>query len=235
MPNPRILAVIPARGGSKGIAGKNIKLLGGKPLISYTIIYAKSLFSDTDICLSTDSEEIIGMASKEGLEVPFVRPASLADDAAGSYEVIVHALDFYDQKGISYDAVALFQPTSPFRLKSHFKEALNEFDPEIDLVVSVTKTKSNPYYLLMEENKNGFLEKSKKGNFTRRQEIPEVYEINGSIYICNVESLRKYASFNDFSRIRKYVMDDIYSVDIDTMIDWNYAEFLIQRDLIAFD
>ena len=230
-----MLALIPARGGSKGIPGKNIRRLAGKSLILYTIDFARQLFVDEDICVSTDSTEIAEVAKSSGLKVPFVRPAELARDSAGSYEVIRHALKFYKDRGRSYDVVALLQPTSPFRLRVHYREALAQFTGDLDMVMSVTRTKSNPYYLLMEENAAGYLEQSKPGNFLTRQEAPVVYEINGSIYLCNTRSLDKYSSFNEFPGVRKYVMDDIYSVDIDRELDWQYAEFLAQNGLISFD
>ena len=111
-----ILYVIPARGGSKGIPGKNIKPLAGRPLISYTIEVAKQVATDiSDICLSTDDLRIIAVAEAEGLKVPFVRPAHLATDTCGTYEVLIHALDFYKSIGREYDTLVLLQPTSPFR------------------------------------------------------------------------------------------------------------------------
>jgi N-acylneuraminate cytidylyltransferase len=233
---PRVLAIVPARAGSKGIPGKNSKLLNGKPLIAYTLEYVKTLFDTGDICVSTDSQEIINIAEAYGVKAPFIRPSSLALDTSGSYEVILHALDYYSAEGKEYDAVALFQPTSPFRLKKHFVEALNSFQEEpLDMIVSVKETKSNPYYVLMEENKDGLLEKSKTGNFARRQEAPVVYEINGSIYIYDAEALRRCKSFSEFKKVRKYLMDDLYSTDIDTLPDWYFAEFLIQKGLIHFD
>jgi CMP-N,N'-diacetyllegionaminic acid synthase len=218
------LVIIPARGGSKGVPGKNIKILGGKPLIHYTIEAAQEVVANELICVTTDDAEIKACAEKAGVMVPFIRPAELASDTSGTYEVLLHALSFYENKGYSPDIVILLQPTSPFRTSYHIKKAVELYNPAIDMVVSVKETRSNPYYVLFEENENGHLEKSKKGNFMRRQDCPHVYELNGAIYVMNCESLQKQ-HYIDFKRIVKYLMDDISSIDIDSMVDWKLAEF----------
>ncbi len=226
----KLLFVIPARGGSKGVPGKNIKPLGNKPLIHYSIEYARLFTSDDNICVSTDSEAIAESAAALQLKVPFLRPAALATDTAGSYEVLQHALSFFSQLGKEYDAVVLLQPTSPLREKKHLEEALALYNDTLDMVVSVKISAANPYYNLFEENKEGYLGLSKgKGQFTRRQDMPEVYEYNGSLYIINCRSLRSKSSFRDFSAIRKYVMGERYSIDLDTLEDWNYAEYLVNK------
>ncbi|MEQ9265263.1 MAG: acylneuraminate cytidylyltransferase family protein [Balneolaceae bacterium] len=224
----RVLIIIPARGGSKGVPGKNIKKLRGKPLISYTIDAAREVLEDEYICLSTDSKEIKELAESIGLEVPFIRPSELAQDTSGTYEVLIHALDFYEQKGVSFDIVVLLQPTSPLRTKAHIKEALELYSDDLDMVVSVKETSANPYYVLFEEDSMGFLKKSKKGDFIRRQDCPRVWEYNGAIYIINVVSLRK-KKLHQFERIRKYVMDDFHSIDIDTKLDFEIADYLISK------
>lgn len=228
----KILTVIPARGGSKGIPHKNIKRLNGKPLIYYTIDCARAICNDEDICVSTDDAEIISVVEQYGLKVPFVRPAELASDTAGTYEVLLHALDFYEKQGRHYDVVLLLQNTSPFRSSLHVKEALELYKPEVDMVVSVKETSSNPYYNCFEENDKGFLQISKgDGLYTRRQDVPKAYEYNGAIYVINPESLKKMP-LGKFSKRIKYVMDDIHSVDLDNMIDWIFAEQIIKEGLL---
>lgn len=230
----KILFVIPARGGSKGIPGKNIKALAGKPLITYSIDYARQFTSDEFICVSSDDEKIIRTVEQYGLGVPFRRPAHLATDTAGSYEVILHALAFYESKGHTFDCVLLLQPTSPFRLVEHLNEALTLYTASLDMVVSTKETQANPYYLLFEENKEGFLEISKPGYaITRRQDVPKVYEFNGSFYLLNPLSLKRYQKFSEFEKVKKYVMPTLYSVDIDTPMDWVYAEFLIEKNYLT--
>jgi len=224
----RDLILITARGGSKGIPGKNIKPLNGRPLLYYTLDAACAVASHENICVSTDSDEIIRIVKEYGLDVLFKRPDDLSTDAAGSYEVILHAIDFYDQREIKYDRVVLLQPTSPFRTGTHVREALSLYQPELDMVVSVKIAHANPYFNLFEENNEGFLSQSKSGSFIRRQDCPAVYEYNGAIYIMNVQSLKNGPPEN-FSKIRKYVMTEEDSLDIDTNIDWIVADAILSE------
>lgn len=226
----KYLIIIPARGGSKGIPNKNIKLLDGKPLIHYTIEAAREVFEDADICVSTDSQEIKSVAEQTGLYVPFLRPEHLATDNAGTYDVLCHALDFFEKQDNHYDAIVLLQPTSPLREPQHIKEILQLFSSDIDMVVSVKETDSNPYYVLFEENQQGFLEKVKKGNFHRRQDCPKVWEYNGSIYVVNTAILKEKKTFQSFKKIVGYEMDAKYSLDLDTLLDWEFITFLLQKN-----
>lgn len=223
----KYLVLIPARGGSKRLPKKNIKLLNGKPLIHYAIDAAREVFSDEDICVSTDNEDIKRVAEETGLYVPFLRPDYLATDTAGSYEMILHAVEFYEKKGIEYDVVVLLQPTSPFREARQIKEAIATYSSEVDMIVSVKEAKANPYYTLFEEE-NGFLEKSKKGDFLRMQDCPKVYEYNGAIYVINVNSLKK-AKLSDFKKVKKFVMDEESSLDIDTPLDFLIAQTILTK------
>ena len=226
------LIIIPARGGSKGIPHKNIKPLNGIPLIHYTIDVARGIASDDDICVSTDDTEIIKCVESYGLKVPFVRPAELATDTAGTYEVLLHALDFYEKQGKKYDVVLLLQNTSPFRTVQHVKEALELYRPDIDMVVSVNETKTNPYYNCFEDDKDSFLKKTLDcTSFVRRQDAPKTYEYNGAIYVINPEQMKKMP-LGKFTKRIKYVMDDIHSVDLDNMMDWKYAEFIMKEGLL---
>jgi len=223
------LVIIPARGGSKGVPGKNIKKLNGQPLINYTIEAARSVFSDSQICVSTDSVEIKNTVEETGLKVPFIRPIELATDSAGTYGALLHAIEFYEKSGFHPDTIILLQPTSPFRTSSHIEEACQLFDSECDMVVSVKETKANPYYVLKEENEEGWLEKSKPGSFTRRQDCPKVYEVNGAIYIMHNHILKE-KPIGQFQKVRKYLMDEYASLDIDTKLDWQMAEYVLNSD-----
>ena len=225
----KILVIIPARGGSKGIPHKNIKPLAGKPLIHYTIDVARQIVADEDICVSTDDSEIIQCVEEYGLKVPFVRPEELATDTAGTYEVLLHALNFYEQQGKQFDVVLLLQNTSPFRTANQVKEALALYQSDIDMVVSVKECSANPYYCVFEENQDGYLKICKgDGNITRRQDAPKVYVYTGAIYAINPQSL-KQMPLNKFSRRIKYVMDEQSSLDLDTMNDWKMAELIISQ------
>ena len=224
----RTLVVIPARSGSKGLPDKNIKVLNGKPLIHYSIEVAQQIFNNEDICVSTDSDKYIKVAENTGLRIPFVRPETLSTDNATTQDVLLHCLDFYEQKGVFYDYILLLQPTSPFREKKHLEDILMENNEDCDMIVSVKETDSNPYYVLLEENEEGYLKKLMKGEFTRRQDCPKVYEYNGSIYLIRVSSLKEKL-ISSFKKIKKYEMHSKYSLDIDSEIDFDFAEFIMNK------
>ncbi len=221
----KTLYLIPARGGSKGIPGKNIKHFLGKPLICHTIDQARGAGADdADICVSTDSEEIRRVVEEYGLKVPFMRPEELATDTAGTYEVLLHALDFYEKKGIHYDTVVLLQPTSPLRRPEDIINAIGLMREGTDMVVSVCEAATNPYYNAYETDSDGNLHISKgDGRYTRRQDAPKVWEYNGAVYVMDSDSLRKM-HYSRFPRRRPYVMPAERSVDLDTPADWLRAE-----------
>lgn len=139
-------------------------------------------------------------------------------------------MDFAEQQGKRPDVVILLQPTSPFRTAQHIREAMELYHPEIDMVVSVKETKSNPYYVLFEEDEQGYLRKSKEGSFARRQDCPEVWEYNGAIYIIKTESLKE-KRLNRFKRIVKHVMDQYSSIDIDDKLDWMVSKLIVNEGL----
>ena len=227
------LIVIPARGGSKGIPHKNIKLLKGKPLICYSIDVARQYTIDDNICVTTDDNEIIKVVEDYGLKVPFKRPDYLATDTCGSNEVIQHAYQFYVDRGIRYDAILLLQPTSPFRKVEFLKEAVSLYDESIDMVTSVKLSSCNPYYDGFEEDEEGMLVISKgNGTIERRQDAPSIWQQNGSIYVINPKSLME-KGIAHFSKIRKYAMPELYSVDIDNPFDWKVAELIISEKMLG--
>lgn len=219
-----ILYVIPARGGSKGIPGKNIKPLGGKPLIAYSIDVARALADDADICVSTDSQEIADVAESMGLKVPFLRPDYLATDRSSTYDVLLHAVDFYEKLGRHYDTMVLLQPTSPFRTADDVRRTIAAYTPDVDMVVTVVEAATNPYYNSYETDANGYLRISKgDGKYVRRQDAPKVWEFNGAVYVINIESL-KQMPLSQFPRRRMVEMSRESSLDLDTPIDWLVAE-----------
>lgn len=224
----RILYLIPARSGSKGLPGKNTKILGDKPLISYSIDFAlQNLKKGDELCISTDDENVIDLAIKKGINIPFKRPLELATDTSTTYDVLIHALNHYVKLGKKFDALLLLQPTSPFRTENDLKSMLSLYDNNLDMVVSVKIAKENPYFTLFEEN-NGYIVKSKNKNFDRRQDCPEIYAFNGSIYLININSLMN-SKINEFTKIRKFVMPEERSIDIDSLADWALAEFYLDK------
>lgn len=228
------LVLIPARAGSKGIPGKNKKMLGAFPLIHYSLVAALKRFSPTDICVSTDDPEIIQYAKDLGIAIPFIRPGTLATDTSTSYDVMLHAVKHYEERGKVYDHLLFLQPTSPFRTQTDFSGVSQLMDEQTEMVVSVMQSDANPYYNLFEEDKNGYLSLSKQSSFTRRQDCPQVYQYNGSFYLIRIKTLKK-KPLNQFTRIKKYVMSNYASVDLDTPTDWLWAEFLMQHNFVQYE
>ena len=220
-----ILVVIPARGGSKGLPGKNIKNLCGKPLISYSIDVARAITSDENICVSTDDQQIINVVEKYGLHVPFLRPAELATDIATTNDVLLHAIDFFEKKGKIYNIILLLQPTSPLRRVEEVKEALALYRKDIDMVVSVTK--SHAPAVLCNDNGEGFVELVYNKKAIGRQSLPTFYEFNGAIYVINVYAL-KTKGLEGFTKRMKYVMPKETSIDIDDICDFLLIESILK-------
>lgn len=223
------LFIIPARGGSKGLPRKNILPINGKPMICYTIDAARGVTSDENICVSTDDLEIKRVVEDYGLKVPFLRPAELATDTAGTREVLLHAVDFYQNEfNRHFSKICLLQPTSPLRTAQHIIEAHRLWDDDLDMVVSVKESKANPYFNLFEEQENGFLKKSKAGNYLRRQDAPKAWEYNGAIYFINIQSLQA-KPIAEFEKVKKYVMSEESSVDVDNLVDLQFIRVLIKK------
>lgn len=223
-----LLVVIPARGGSKGLPGKNIKDLCGKPLIAYSIDVARKITSDENICVSTDDKKIIDTVEKYGLKVPFVRPSEFATDSATTNDVLLHALSFYEGIGRNYESILLLQPTSPLRTVEQVNEAISMYRNDIDMVVSVSK--SHAPAVLCEDNDEGFIEPVFNKKALGRQNLPTFYEFNGAIYVINVKALKE-KSLSGFTKRVKYVMPKESSVDIDDIYDFMMIETMIKTQL----
>lgn len=225
--NNNILAIIPARGGSKGIPGKNIKPLGGKPLLQYTFESAKESKLLSRVILSSDDVEIINFAKSIGLEVPFVRPAHLATDASGSLEVIQHALTFFQEKGETFEAVCLLQPTTPFRENGSIDAAIQQFiNNDFDSLVSVREVPAefNPHWVFEADEKDCLrIATGEKEIIKRRQELPQAYFRDGSIYLTKAEVVLKKDSLYG-EKIGYIVSQSKRFINLDTMADWERAE-----------
>lgn len=220
-----ILVVIPARGGSKGLPGKNIKNLCGKPLIAYSIDVARAITSDNNICVSTDDKKIIDAVENYGLHVPFVRPTELATDTATTNDVLLHAIKFYEDKGKTFNKILLLQPTSPLRTIEQVIEAISLYRDDIDMVVSVTKSHASA--VLCNDNSAGFVELVYNKNAGGRQTLPIFYEFNGAIYVVNVVSL-KQKGLGGFNKRVKYIMSKETSIDIDDVYDFMLVESIMK-------
>ncbi len=224
-----IIAIIPARGGSKGIPRKNIKKLGGKPLIAYTIDEAlKSKYLDL-VFVSTEDPEIAKVSKECGAQV-IDRPAALAKDTSKIVEAILHTVEYLERKGIHPRIVVLLQPTSPLRNTEDIDAAIKLYlDNECDSVIGVCEPDHSPFWCFTLSGK--YLQPlfDKKFDNTRRQDLPKVVMPNGAIYVSSPESIRKYEGFYG-DRTIPYCMPPERSIDIDTPLDFTIAEVLINRD-----
>ena len=234
----KILATICARGGSKGVKNKNIRALNGKPLIAYTIEYLKEWGKAEKIVCSTDSDKIADIAKKYGAQVPFLRPSSLASDASAKFPVLKHAINFcekyYSEK---YDLLIDLDPTSPIRKKTDIENALKKFKKsDADILYSVVKARKNPYFNMVELDENEYAHLSKKPEVAvnRRQNAPEVYDMNASIYFYNRSFLLEPKNIHPLSSKKAaiYQMDEIAAFDIDNEIDFKFIEFLIKNKVV---
>jgi CMP-N-acetylneuraminic acid synthetase len=228
----RVLGLIPARGGSKGIPGKNKKLLGGKPLLQYTIEAGQKATQLDALIFSSEDEELISLARDLGVSVPFTRPQALAEDQSGSLGVVQHALQYMQTQGEKYDAVCLLQVTNPFRSAQMIDEAITAFaKADTDSLVSVLKVphEFNPHWVF-EASKNGVLKiaTGEKEIIKRRQDLPDAYIRDGAIYITKSDVLLQQESLYGTS-ISYIESDPTWHVNIDTMKDWNKAEELVKR------
>lgn len=225
----RFLAIIPARGGSKGIKNKNIVNLKGKPLISYTIEEAKKSGIFDKIIVSTDSPEIAEISKKYGAEVPFLRPENLSTDTASTIDVILHALNYFIDNDEYYDYFVLLQPTSPLRKAEDILNSVDLlFEKDADSVVSVCEVEHSPLFsntLPQDLSLSNFIRKDLRDK--RRQDLPKYYRINGAIYISRVETFLKTKDFYE-GKSYAYIMPIERSIDIDSIVDLKMAEILME-------
>lgn len=227
-PSPRPLVIVPARGGSKGIPGKNIKLFAGKPLVVRSLETGALFAPGENLILSTDSQEIAGVARKAGFNVPYMRPEALGGDTVGSREVMLDVMDWADSRGLRYDCVLLLQPTSPLRAEEDVRHTLEAWNQDIDMAVTVTEAACNPYYDCF-ETPDGFLRVSKgDGLITRRQDAPKAWQMNGAAYAITPASLRAMP-MGKFARRVAVEMPRERSVDLDSPLDWIIAETIYDR------
>jgi len=230
----RILAIIPARGGSKGVPGKNIRLLNGKPLLAYTAEIALQSKYLTEVIVSTEDEQIIEVAKKLGIKVPFIRPMELAQDNTPTIDAIIHALQWYENQKVFFDAVCLLQATSPFRTVDFLDKAIRKFiKQDTDSLVSVLKVphEYNPHWTF-EVDAVGNLKIATGENqiISRRQELPTAYHRDGSIYITKTKVLLNEHSL--YGESTAFIESDPeFYINIDSLQDWEKAEEMIQNKL----
>jgi CMP-N,N'-diacetyllegionaminic acid synthase len=232
-----ILLTLCARGGSKGIPGKNIKLINGKPLISLSIEVAKSFSKiyDVDIALSTENEDIKNIASQYDVKTSYIRPDFLASDSAGKLDTIKHLLNFEEtNRNKKYDFVLDLDITSPLRTVSDLENAFQilKSDHKSKNIFSVNLANRNPYFNMVEQQSNGYFGLVKKGSFLTRQSAPSVYELNASFYFFKRTFFEEnLTAINEFSQI--YVMPHI-CFDLDHPIDFEFMNYLLANNKLDF-
>ncbi len=223
----RVLGVIPARGGSKGIPRKNLHPVGGRPLLAWTIDAARGARGLSRCVVSTEDDEIAGVARSFGGDVPFLRPAELATDETPGSAPILHALDEVEARdGASYDAVMCLQPTSPLRTSADIDAALALLDDEVAAVISVAPARHHPLWMRTMDERGRLLPLSGSSLPARRQDLPRAYVLNGAVYIARQHEFRAARTFH-LEGARAYVMPEERSIDVDTPLDAQIAGMLL--------
>lgn len=232
-----VLAIVPARGGSKGLPAKNLRPLAGLPLIAHSILFTK-LCPEIDRCIvSTDSEEIADVARRYGADVPFLRPAHLATDEAAMWPVLQHAVrEVEREQGLRFEFVLLLQPTAPCRIPEDVSRALSLLQEDSNAVgvVAVSEPEFNPRWVCVEE-RNGYMQSlfPESEACVRRQDVPTVYRVNGLLYLWRSDYLLNAAAPQyDEKPHRMLLVPDLRALDIDTERDLLICELLIREGLI---
>ena len=234
MKNSKVLCTICARGGSKGVKNKNIKIINGKPLIAYTIEQARRSELFDHIVISTDSDKIASISEEFGAEVFFRRSDEMSSDIAGKLDVIKDAFirseNFYKKK---FDYLIDLDATSPLRSVEDIKNAFEQFiENDNDNLISAMPSRRSPYFNMVEVNNNGnvYLSKRMNDSIVRRQDAPKSYDMNASIYIW-----KRNIILNENSLFIKktglYIMPEERSIDIDNELDYDFVEFIMKRDV----
>lgn len=220
-----------ARGGSKGLPGKNVRLLAGKPLIAWSIEHALSVDRIERVLVSTDSEDIAEVARSYGAEVPFVRPAELARDNTPEWYAWRHALKhLLDKEGALPEMMVSLPATAPLRFSCDIENCLDEYEKsDSDVILTVTDAHRSPYFNMVKENADGTvgLVIPPKRALVRRQDVPEVFDITTVAYVVRSEFVMSNESAFE-GKVRRVYVPPERSIDIDTLLDFNIAEFLIQ-------
>ena len=225
--NKKILAIIPARGGSKRLKRKNTLDLSGRPLIAWTIEAAlKSKYIDR-VVVSTDDSQIANVSKKYGADVPCMRPDNLATDKSASIDTVLHMIEYLEKNGEFYSFIVLLKPTSPLRTTKNINESIELLqDRKCDAVISVCKAEHSPLWcniIPLDSDLSNFLDSSVLNK--RSQDLAQYYRLNGAIFLCNIDRLKRENTFFLKSDSVAYKMDQSRSVDIDNQVDLDLAHF----------
>lgn len=223
------IAIIPARSGSKGLKDKNIRKLNGIPLLAYSIIAAKESNLFYEIMVSTDSLKYARIAKEYGSMVPFLRSSKNSEDNSSSWDVVKEVLKDYLNKGVKFDSVCLLQPTSPLRrsedIINGYKEILNS---NVDAITSVCEVDHSPLWVTTLDDTKSLKNLRNKLTDVPRQSLKTYYRINGALYIRKIKYIGNNIELLDNTEIA-YIMDKEHSIDIDSLEDFEYAEFLVRK------
>ncbi len=229
----KTVAFIFARGGSKGLPGKNLRLLCGKPLIAYSIEQALQVHRIDRVIVSTDSQEIASTSLEFGAEVPFVRPSELASDDAPEWFSWKHGLEYLKTtSGGLPDAMVSLPATAPLRLPEDIEKCLDEFQSSTpDVVVTVTPSQRNPYFNMVKDNLDGSvsLVNSSPEVIHTRQNAPRLFDMTTVCYVANPEFILRNDSIFE-GLVRKVIVPIERAIDIDTLLDFEIAEFLLKKN-----
>jgi N,N'-diacetyl-8-epilegionaminate cytidylyltransferase len=232
----KYVALICARGGSKGVPGKNIRLLAGRPLIGWAIQAVKQVSQLSRIIVSTDSEEIARIAKEQGAEVPFLRPSVLAEDNSPEWLVWRHALDYLAGDGHEdLGGLVVVPPTSPLRSSQDIENCINEYErKEVDVVITISEANRNPYFNMVTVDNHGSAELviSPKTKIFRRQDAPNIFDVTTVCYVARPQFVQQYAGIFE-GKVRSVFIPPERSLDIDTELDFKFAEYLItEREIL---
>ncbi len=228
----KCIAFIFARGGSKGVPGKNIKMIAGKPLIAHSIIKAKESKYIEKVIVSTDDEEIAKVAREFGAEVPFIRPNDLATDTSSEWLSWQHAVDFVE-KNETFDLFVSVPATSPLRSVKDIDKCIESLAKDVDVVVTVKKAGNNPYFNMLKRCENGDSELVIKSDerIVRRQDAPSVYDMTTVCYVTRPSFIKEKTHIFDAKKMVSVVVPEHRAVDIDTPFDFLLAEALFESEL----
>lgn len=235
----KILYVVTARGGSKGVPRKNIKLLGELPLVAYKIIAARKCHYESRVIVSTDDEEIAGVSRQYGAEVPFMRPAELATDSASSADVVMHAMNWVSENDKeNYDYVCMLEPSSPFASYRDFDEAIKLIvESGADTLLGMKKAEINTVFIHSLDEKGGlseFYHAIKDLPSIRRQDQKKEYTMNGCMYISKWDYFMKNKMFHSENSV-PYIMPEEASVEIDTPLNYELACKIVEKGLVDLE
>ncbi|WP_373235739.1 acylneuraminate cytidylyltransferase family protein [Cohaesibacter celericrescens] len=227
----KILAIIPARSGSKRIVNKNIKLFSDDALICWSLRFAQAISDFSNIIVSTDSDTIASVAKTEGVDVPWLRPATLSGDTATSIDVVLHALEVEEKEGRHYDYVALLQPTSPIRHKSRWIEALAMIEQShLDAVIGVSPARHHPYHCFTQNSDlrlSPFIDTDVRK--MRTQDLPPAFAVAGNLYLSRVQSVKDHYTFFPEKTGGVICSHPLEMIDLDTAHDWTVGEALAKH------